>query len=109
MLTPLPAQRDRGDFEMTTASVERLDPHRAERRSLLLCRDTEREIVGWNRRTVFVGRSESGGPNLVLHRTGFVEASAEQLLRRFVVEQQVAVRIDDEDRRREMARQLSHQ
>src|SRR5205823_407027 len=89
--------------------VERGDPYSALGRPLLEDRDRKRELLGCKRSPPSVRRRERGGPFLERHHAGLLEAAAEQLLGRLVVEQQVAVGIDDEDRRREVRRQLTHQ
>src|SRR5207249_4997453 len=72
----------------------------------VLERDHQRQSLGWQGRAVVVGRPERDAPRRLVHLAGLVVATAEQRLGRLVVEEQVALRIDDEDRRREGAGEL---
>jgi hypothetical protein len=58
---------------------------------------------------VFVDRLEQRRPRAGGHLAGLAEAPPQNPLRRFVVEQERALRVDQKDGRRQVAGQLSSQ
>jgi len=92
-----------------TLTVEALDVARSVRRSSVLHRDHEGQLLGPHQPAFSVGRAEERGPLRHRHLTGFRIAPPEDAFGRVVIEDEPSVGIDDERGQREIARELARE
>ena len=104
-----PDDRDRGDLDVAAHAVHALDEEPLVGRPAARERHHQRQVGGRNRPVVLVERREDLRPARGRHLAGLLEALAEDALGRLVVEQEIAVGIDEEQRHAEVAGQLPRQ
>src|SRR5712691_5138178 len=105
----LTLERDRRHLDPPGNAVEASNAQRAIRRPVFLERDHQGVRVRREGRPVQGRRMKDGGPLLERHLAGLFVSPAEKRLGRFVVKEHVARGVDQEDRRREVTRELSHE
>src|SRR5262245_33293633 len=76
---------------------------------MLVERHPKRHLLRWEGTAVLVGRCPDSRPFCRWHLARFFEPLAQQHLGRFVVEDESALIVDNEDRHREVARKLPDQ
>src|SRR5439155_18208109 len=102
-------QRNRHDLDVALTAVHALDPEGAARGLAARQRDHERQLLRCDWFALLVVRSEYRCPFQGRHGAGLVEAVAEYRLGLLVVIQQIAMRVHQEDRQRQVTRQLARQ
>src|SRR5207248_8456497 len=81
--------------DLARLAVGRVYPHGPVGRARLRERNRERQLLERQRRAVEVRRREAPTPLLRTHRTGLLEAHSQQLARGLVVEDEVALVVDE--------------
>jgi hypothetical protein len=102
-------QRKRRDLDFVVAAVEGVDANEPMYRPSLPQGDQQRGLLGWQNVSVDVAKQKDA-PRLVERDAAHViEALAQEVLGRFVEEQQIAVVVRQPDRHGQPVGQLAHE